>query len=370
MQALQEGTANIELQIDPQGNGHWTTVSTVVFTALDTNVGSSNGVQVTPAGYLTIINDVLGVGSDVYMNSAQQANTQLTPNPNAAIGLPAHLVLTGNGVAVIQNDEIDIWDYYNKVRHVLRGPCHGLLFGGPGLGARAAKPQEQGTMVYDQGNNTFVQTLPDGTVRTFSAPDPDENETTSPDDFGLLTTSVDVYGNTTNYLLSRRWHRAGRRAAYQPDLDGRPVAHLQRRKQSSFAGTDRLRNRRERQLQRDRDAGLRGRHRYDGDGIAKGDRRSSSRNRRGGRARRRLLVYGRRGGRDGRKRRLHLRRGRQQPGLIETFNAEDDLSGATYYGYSGNLVQNVLTTDSIGDFWRPKARASPATIPRRTPQVY
>ena len=90
VQALQEGTANIELQIDPQGNGDWTTVSTVVFTALDTNVGSPNGVNVTPAGYLTIINDVLGVGSDVYMNSAQQANTQLTPNPtNAAIGLPA-----------------------------------------------------------------------------------------------------------------------------------------------------------------------------------------------------------------------------------------------------------------------------------------
>ncbi len=97
-------------------------------------------------------------------------------------------MLTGNGVAVIQNDQVDIWDWDN-----LGDECC------PNWVLVPRKPQEQGTMVYNQANNTFVQTMPDGTVQTFGAPDPDADETTSPDDFGLLTTSVDAYGNTTSY---------------------------------------------------------------------------------------------------------------------------------------------------------------------------
>ncbi len=70
VQALEEGMADIELQVDPDpavDNGHWITVDTVRFTALDTNVGSPSGVSVTPAGFLAVNEDPLGVGSSVFM---------------------------------------------------------------------------------------------------------------------------------------------------------------------------------------------------------------------------------------------------------------------------------------------------------------
>ena len=190
VQALQQGMGDIELQIDPLGDGHWTTVNTVRFTALDTNVGSPSGVSVTPAGYLAVNEDPLGVGSSIFTTSAQPGVV--------TFGLPAHLVLTGNGVAVIQNDQIDIWDFENTSAD----PANPIWVLVP------RKPQEQGTMVYnsptdpsDPASATYVQTV-NGTQYTFAAPDPDDNLSSSPNDFGLLTSTIDPYGKETDYYYN------------------------------------------------------------------------------------------------------------------------------------------------------------------------
>ena len=191
VQALRQGTAEIELEEDPLGDGNWIPLDKVMFTCLDTNVGSPSGVSVTPAGYLAVNEDPLGVGSSVFMTSAEPTNPTLAtpadPAGTATIGLPAHLVLTGNGVAVINNDQIDIWDYDYTTTTTDPSP-HWILV--------PRKPQEQGTMV--QEGDTFVQSL-NGTQYTFAAPDPDDDASSSPRDFGLLTSMVDAYGNGTDY---------------------------------------------------------------------------------------------------------------------------------------------------------------------------
>ena len=185
VQALQQGMGDIKLQIDPLGNGNWTTVNTVRFTALDTNVGSPSGVSVTPAGYLAVNEDPLGVGSSIFTTSAQPGV--------ATFGLPAHLVLTGNGVAVIQNDQIEIWDFENTSSD----PANPIWVLVP------RKPQEQGTMVYNSASDTYVQTV-NGTQYTFAASDPeaDAGDWTAADDFGLLASTIDPYGNETDYYYN------------------------------------------------------------------------------------------------------------------------------------------------------------------------
>ena len=65
--------------------GDWTTLERVTFTALDTNVGSPSGVSVTPAGFLAVNEDPLGVGSSIFTTSADPGVV--------TFGLPAHLVL-------------------------------------------------------------------------------------------------------------------------------------------------------------------------------------------------------------------------------------------------------------------------------------
>ena len=72
----------------------------------------------------------MSAGGSVFMTSADPGG--------ATIGLPAHLVLTGNGVAVIQNDQVDIWDWDK-----LGDECC------PNWVLVPRKPQEQGTMVDD-----------------------------------------------------------------------------------------------------------------------------------------------------------------------------------------------------------------------------
>ena len=301
VQALKAGIANIQLQIDPTldncGSGSdccccccasadWVTVDSAMFTALDTNVGSPNGVNVTPAGYLTIINDPLGVGSGVYMNSAHRRTPSLTPSPtNATIGLPAHLVLTGNGVAVLDNDQIDIWDWDN------------IGTSSPNWVLVPRKPQAQGTMVQD--GNTYVQTLPNGTVRTFAAPNPDGQSTTSPDDFGLLQTSETVYGSatTTSYKYQ-----------YSSSLPG-GVMLSSEITPVSLSSSETIK------YTTDTDNNLE-------ETVTVGPSNTPVS-------------------------RAAFIESNGKLGLIETYNADGNLSGVTYYGYAGNMVSYVLTTNSI-----------------------
>ena len=191
VQALQQGVAELEVQTGQAGD--WTTLERVTFTALDTNVGSPSGVSVTPAGFLAVNEDPLGVGSSIFTTSADPGVV--------TFGLPAHLVLTGNGVAVIHNDQVDIWDWDNT--GTSSSPNWVLV---------PRKPQEQGTMVYDQDSGAYVQTV-NGTQYTFDAPDGDADSDPGPkadpqtgsdaDDFGLLTSMVDPYGNETDYSYNQ-----------------------------------------------------------------------------------------------------------------------------------------------------------------------
>jgi len=167
------GEFEIKLEINPLGSsGTWQSVDKVRFTVLDENVTClecTYGITVSPAGVFWSDNGPLS--GSVTMNSASPGDTRF--------GLPAHLVLTGNGVAVLQKDKIAIWDYDSSHNNLT-----------------ARKPQAQGTME-KQGtgtNITFVETL-NGTKWTFTAPVGDN----VPDYFGLLTSQVDAYGIHTDY---------------------------------------------------------------------------------------------------------------------------------------------------------------------------
>ena len=132
-----------------------------------------------------------------FANVSPTAQYQIYATWSAA-GLPAHLVLTGNGVAVINNDQVDIWDWDNLDDDSCADCCPDCCSPSTNWVLVPRKPQEQGTMDYDESSNTFTQTV-DGTQYIFDGPDPDDDAWDSPNDFGLLSESIDPYGNQTDY---------------------------------------------------------------------------------------------------------------------------------------------------------------------------
>ncbi len=154
-----------------------------------------------------------------FANVSPTAQYQIYATWSAA-GLPAHLVLTGNGVAVINNDQVDIWDWDNLDNDSCADCCPDCCSPSTNWVLVPRKPQEQGTMDYDESSNTFTQTV-DGTQYIFDGPDPDDDAWDSPNDFGLLSESIDPYGNQTDYYYQRR-QRFRQLPACEPDLDGRP----------------------------------------------------------------------------------------------------------------------------------------------------
>jgi len=173
VQALKAGIYNVELKIDPLDDGNWKSVDTVRFMALDPNVTClecTYGLTVNLAGVDWLDEASVG-GRSVTMNSALPGDTRF--------GQPAVLVLTGNGVAVLEKDKVDIWDY-NDAHTVLK----------------PRKPQSQGDMKANgSGSSLVFQETLDGTKWTFTAPIADN----PPNYFGHLISQIDAASNETDY---------------------------------------------------------------------------------------------------------------------------------------------------------------------------
>jgi RHS repeat-associated protein len=119
----------------------------VKFTAIDENISCLQcelGLTVHDGQLISAADDVPGGGT----RSSTSADGQDT-----SIGQDMALVLTGNGVAVVQNDNVQIWDRY--------GSDDGL----------EPRDPDQGSM--EKEGNDYVETDPDGTTWTFSGSGPD-----------------------------------------------------------------------------------------------------------------------------------------------------------------------------------------------------
>ena len=128
-----------------------TFTDTVLFTALDENITClecTYGFTVGPKGIAYFTQNEAGDTSstgDIYMSSASPGGTTFDP--------PPYLVLCGNAVAILQDDEVLIWDRIDNKGLVPRDP------------------DEQGTLAYSGGN--YVETdLNDGMQWTFAPEQP------------------------------------------------------------------------------------------------------------------------------------------------------------------------------------------------------
>ena len=205
VEATQLGTAHLQLWLDQAGLG-WSQTDEVKFTVLDENVTClecTYGISISPAGLDLNSFDPANLGANIYMSSATPGNT--------SVARPQVLVLTGNGVAVLQNDKVDIWDDDLDTGDLT-----------------PRKPAAQGTM-QDNGS-TFVETDLGDTVWTFAAPDP----LNGIQDFGLLTKMVNAYGNETDYYYYSGTNQlAAEIATVGPAVDGHPSEQL-----TTFATSD------------------------------------------------------------------------------------------------------------------------------------
>ncbi|MGO9108944.1 MAG: Calx-beta domain-containing protein [Thermoguttaceae bacterium] len=201
VEATSFGVATISLSVYDAYTGQYNIVDSVLFTALDENVTClecTYGFTVGPTGIAELEDNSLGNGNGVYMNSGSPGSTQ--------IGQPPYLVLAGNAVAILQNDQIDIWDRIDNSQT-------GLVPRDPGA---------QGTLEHnggDTGGNYVETDLDDAAQWTFAAPD----NPFTPADYGLLTSETDAYGNPTNdYYFAGTDQLASQISTVGPAVGGNP----------------------------------------------------------------------------------------------------------------------------------------------------
>lgn len=107
MEAVNSGADNIVLSYDPAGGSNFVDGDTVRYTAIDEHVtclACLSGTEIDQAGHL------LSAGSDASIGGIAAERSGTADGRDTAHGNAMHLVLTGNGVAILQNDQVRIYD--------------------------------------------------------------------------------------------------------------------------------------------------------------------------------------------------------------------------------------------------------------------
>ncbi|MGO8746681.1 MAG: LEPR-XLL domain-containing protein, partial [Thermoguttaceae bacterium] len=168
VQDTQAGFQHLNMWTSSDGT-HWAFDDQVAFTALDSHVPTSccgGGTTTSPTGQPVTDQSFVPGGGSVSNTTGDGQDTQIGANPR--------LVLCGNALAVVQGDEVAIWDFIS--------------------GQLVPRTQDQGTLVAGGiSPATYTWTDPDGTQWGFDTSESLETNA------GHLVNKTPVGGPTTAY---------------------------------------------------------------------------------------------------------------------------------------------------------------------------